>query len=111
MGPFDGAGMGTPWGSSMSPTKAVHCEASMSEIPASSTLNRVGGPLWNGPMMGGSANENTNSELYIAPTAGYSHLQNPGNVIQTSAGTMEMVNIPMNARTMNQCLSGGKRKK
>jgi len=131
MGPYDGAGMGTPWGSGIPPTMRVPCEASYTAIPpngASDNLNRVGGPLWDGPktplgMMGGgspaiadaSASQsvmNPNSEWYIAPTAGYTHLRSPSDVIVTAAQTYEMVNVPENARILNPaCLkTGGARK-
>jgi hypothetical protein len=54
---------------------------------------------------------NPNSEWYIVPTAGYSHLQSPNDSITTAAGTLEMINIPENARIMNPaCLhTGGRR--
>jgi hypothetical protein len=55
---------------------------------------------------------NPNSEWYIAPTAGYTHLRSPSDVIVTAAQTYEMVNVPENARIMNPaCLkTGGARK-
>jgi hypothetical protein len=57
---------------------------------------------------------NPNSEFYIVPKAGYTHLEKPSDVIYTSAGTLEMINIPENARTMNPaCLKtgGGRRRR
>jgi len=131
MGPYDGTVQGPPWGAAISPTMRVPCEASYTAVPpngASDTLNRVGSSLWDGPtkplgMMGGGnpavANasmsqpvSNPNSEWYIVPTAGYSHLQSPNDSITTAAGTLEMINIPENARTMNPaCLhTGGRRR-
>jgi len=49
-----------------------------------------------------------NSLALTAPTAGYSHLTGANGVINTSTGTNLMVNIPENARAMNQdCLKTG----
>uniref|UniRef100_A0A6C0KNC1 Uncharacterized protein n=1 Tax=viral metagenome TaxID=1070528 RepID=A0A6C0KNC1_9ZZZZ len=131
MGPADGTVQGPPWGAAISPTMRIPCEASYTAVPpngASDTLNRVGSSLWDGPtkplgMMGGGnpavANasmsqpvSNPNSEWYIVPTAGYSHLQSPNDSITTAAGTLEMINIPENARIMNPaCLhTGGRRR-
>jgi len=118
IGEFDGAGMGTPWGSGLAPTAHVPCEASRTAIPdsgAAGTLNRIGGPLWDGPakseMLGGAyaaVADASNSLGLTQPTAGYSHLKGPADIIVTAAGTYEMVNIPENARVMNQaCLKTG----
>jgi hypothetical protein len=50
----------------------------------------------------------SNSLGLTQPTAGYSHLKGPADIIDTAAGTYEMVNIPENARVMNQaCLKTG----
>jgi hypothetical protein len=57
--------------------------------------------------------DNPNSEFYIVPKAGYTHLDKPSDVIYTAAGTLEMINIPENARMMNPaCLKtgGGRRR-
>jgi hypothetical protein len=135
MGPFDGAGMGTPWGSGIAPTMAVPCEASRSAIPdsgAANTLNKVGGPLWDtaarpagsqlggGEAVAGNAAPTSWSEpaatsqaaSITVPTAGLTHLRSPDDAIQTAAGTLEMINVPMNGRIMNPaCLkTGGGRK-
>ena len=120
MGEPDGVAMGTPWGSGLAPTAHVPCEASRSAIPLSGAdggLNHIGSELWTGSpkselMTGGASAEN--SLALTQPTAGYSHLQSPGDIIQTAAGTNEMINIPENARVMNQaCLKtgGGKSRK
>lgn len=136
MGPFDGAGMGTPWGSGIAPTMAIGCEASRSAIPdsgAANVLNKVGGPLWDSPQnpaggqrgggeaVAGNAAPVSWSEpaatsqaaSITVPTAGMTHLRNPDDAIQTAAGTLEMINVPMNGRIMNPaCLkTGGGRKR
>lgn len=136
MGSFDGAGMGTPWGSGIAPTMAVPCEASRTAIPdsgAANILNKVGGPLWDsaahpaggqrggGEAVAGNAAATSWSEpaatsqaaSITVPTAGMTHLRSPDDVIQTGAGTLEMINIPMNGRIMNPaCLTtGGGRKR
>ena len=136
MGPFDGAGMGTPWGSGIAPTMAIGCEASRTAIPdsgAANVLNKVGGPLWDSPenpaggQRGGGAAVAGNAAAtswsepaatsqaasITVPTAGMTHLRNPDDVIQTGAGTLEMINVPMNGRIMNPaCLTtGGGRKR
>lgn len=124
---FDGSdlsGMGTPWGSARAAVEPVPCEASRSAIPdsgAAGVLNKVGGPLWDGPVPGrgqmGGANpaiaSAADSAVYEAPTAGYTHLRNGGDSFQTAAGTYEMINVPENARVMSQaCLkTGGGRKR
>jgi hypothetical protein len=135
MGSFDGAGMGTPWGSGIAPTMAIPCEASRSAIPdsgAANVLNKVGGPLWDtaarpagsqlggGEAVAGNAAATSWSEpaatsqaaSITVPTAGLTHLRNPDDSIQTAAGTLEMINVPMNGRIMNPaCLTtGGGRK-
>ena len=97
------------------------------------TLNKVGGYLWDSPkqsggaylsgsdihgayasMNSGAARVGTDTPSVSVPTAGYTQLSGGGqSVIQTGAGTYEMVNAPMNAREMNQaCLKtgGGRRK-
>jgi len=129
---FDGSdmsGMGTPWGSARAADVHVPCEASRSVIPdsgAADMLNKVGGPLWDGPMPGqfgqsgrgqqGGANpaiaNAADSAVYEVPTAGYTHLRTGADSIQTSAGTLEMINVPENARVMSAaCLkTGGSRK-
>jgi hypothetical protein len=135
MGPFDGAGMGTPWSSGIAPTAAIPCEASRSAIPdsgAANILNKVGGPLWDSPARpagsqsggGGAVAGNAAATSWsepastsqaasiTVPTAGLTHLRSPDDVIPTSAGTYEMINIPENGRIMNPaCLkTGGGRK-
>lgn len=120
---FDGSdlsGMGTPWGSARAAVEPVPCEASRSAVPdsgAAGVLNKVGGPLWDSPRpQQGGANpaiaSAADSAVYEAPTAGYTHLRNPSDSIQTAAGTYEMVNVPENARVMSAaCLkTGGGRK-
>jgi len=135
IGPPDGAGMGTPWGSGIPPTMAIPCEASRTAIPpdnASDNLNKRGSDIWDGPapppgemkgMSGGAYTAeasaasslnvaNPNSEFYIVPKAGYTHLEKPSDVIYTAAGTLEMINIPENARMMNPaCLKTGGRRR
>jgi hypothetical protein len=137
IGKPDGAGMGTPWGSGIPPTMRVPCEASRTAIPpdnASDTLNKRGSANWDGPvpppgdmagMSGGAYTAqasaasslnvaNPNSEFYVVPKAGYTHLEKPSDVIYTAAGTLEMINIPENARMMNPaCLKtgGGRRRR
>jgi hypothetical protein len=124
---FDGSdlsGMGTPWGSARAAVESIPCEASRSAIPdsgAAGLLNKVGGPLWDGPVpgrgqMGGAypaMASAADSAVYEAPTAGYTHLRNPGDSFQTAAGTYEMINVPENARVMSAaCLkTGGGRKR
>jgi hypothetical protein len=124
---FDGSdlsGMGTPWGSARAAVEHVPCEASRTAIPdsgAAGMLNKVGGPLWDGPVlprgqMGGAypaTASASDSAVYEAPTAGYTHLRNPGDSFQTAAGTYEMINVPENARVMSAaCLkTGGGRKR
>jgi hypothetical protein len=136
MGSFDGAGMGTPWGSGIAPTMAIPCEASRSAIPdsgAANVLNKVGGPLWDtavrpagsqlggGEAVAGNAAATSWSEpaatsqaaSITVPTAGLTHLRSPDDAIQTAAGTLEMINVPMNGRIMNPaCLTtgGGRRR-
>ena len=126
---FDGSdmsGMGTPWGSGRAADVHMPCEASRSAIPdsgAADMLNKVGGPLWDGPVPGqsgrgqqGGANpaiaNAADSAVYEVPTAGYTHLRTGADSIQTSAGTLEMINVPENARVMSAaCLkTGGSRK-
>ena len=129
--------MGTPWGSAMAPTMAIPCEASRSAIPdsgAANTLNKVGGPLWDtaarpaGSQLGGGEAVAGNAALtswsepastsqaasITVPTAGLTHLRSPDDVIPTAAGTLAMINVPMNGRIMNPaCLKtgGGRRRK
>jgi len=122
---FDGSnmsGMGTPWGSGRAADVHVPCEASRSVIPdsgAADMLNKVGGPLWDGQSgrgQQGGANpaiaNAADSAVYEVPTAGYTHLRTGADSIQTSAGTLEMINVPENARMMSAaCLkTGGSRK-
>lgn len=127
---FDGSdmtGMGAPWASGRAADVAIPCEASRSAIPdsgAAGVLNKVGGPLWDGSMLGQSGRGNmqgganpaianaADSAVYEVPTAGYTHLRNGADSIQTAAGTLEMINVPENARVMSAaCLkTGGGRK-
>jgi len=131
MGSFDGAGMGTPWGSGIAPTMRIPCEASYSAVPdsgAAGVLNKVGGPLWDsaarpaGSQLGGGAAvagnaaptswsepaSTSQAASITVPTAGLTHLRTPEDVIQTGAGTLEMINVPMNGRIMNPaCLKTG----
>jgi len=104
---------GTPWASGYSPVSSIGCEASRSVVPdssASNTLNKVGGPLWDGPKVGGGAESAAPFE--ILKTAGYTQLSGPDSAINTSAGTKLMINYPADARIMNPaCLkTGGSRK-
>ena len=120
---FDGSnltGVGAPWGSARASVEHVPCEASRSSVPdsgAAGMLNKTGGPLWDGPRQMGGANpaiaSALSSAVYEAPTAGYTHLRNGADSIQTSAGTLEMINVPQHARMMSPaCLkTGGSRRK
>jgi hypothetical protein len=79
---------------------------------ASDTLNVQGGYLWSGK--GGAQHSMTPSPLDVmAPTARYTQLENPGDVLQSAAGTNIMINKPMGSSEMNPaCLKtgGGRRK-
>ena len=118
---------GTPWSGSLAPTASIPCEASRSTmIPGGATgsLNAVGSSLWDGPVpprgqMGGShtpadITQAHNPLAYNAQTAGYTQLSGnmQQNAIATSAGTLAMINTPLDARSMNpDCLkTGGGRK-
>jgi hypothetical protein len=139
MGAFDGVGMGAPWGSGRGPIDTFPCEASRSAIPpsgASGSLNTVGGPLWDGPVlpkgqMGGrrmkggaapvtdsymlgpaptSSTTTSSSPSEMVPTARY--MDNPaGGPIVSSAGTNIMIHKPINYAEMNPACKGGARKK
>ena len=122
MGPPDGTVSGFPGGAGIAGTMALPCEASRSAIPpsgAGGNLNRVGGDLWDGgksPLLSGGAYPAVataaNSEVYTAPTAGYTQLNgSPAGVITTAAGTNLMVNFPADGRAMSPaCLKTGGRR-
>ena len=106
---------GAPWGSTYPTLTHVGCEATRSMNPpsgAADTLNVQGGYLWSGK--GGAQQAMTPSPLYVmAPTARYTQLGGPGDVIHSAAGTNIMINKPMGSSEMNPaCLKtgGGRRK-
>lgn len=100
---------GYPGGASYPPVTSIGCTgASSVAIPASGSdgiLNKVGGPLWDGPhtsglQRGGAVLTGSPYELGLTEkTAGYSSLV-PGahGVIQTGAGTLVSVNVPTDGR-------------
>jgi len=106
---------GTPWGTTYPVVSHIPCEATRSMNPpsgAADTLNVQGGYLWSGK--GGAQQAMTPSPLDVmAPTARYTQLENPGDLIHSSAGTNIMINKPMGSLEMNAaCLKtgGGRRK-
>jgi len=106
---------GTPWGTTYPTVTHIPCEATRSMNPpsgAADTLNVQGGYLWSGK--GGAQQAMTPSPLDVmAPTARYTQLENPGDVLQSAAGTNLMINKPMGSNEMNPaCLKtgGGRRK-
>lgn len=105
---------GAPWGSSYATMASVGCEGTRSINPpsgAADTLNVQGGYLWSGK--GGAQQAMTPSPLeLVAPTARYTQLGGPEDVIQSVAGTNIMINKPMGSSEMNPaCLkTGGSRK-
>ena len=131
MGEFDGAGMGTPWGSGLAPTAHVPCEASNTPVPdsgAANTLNMRGSSLWDGPVgvkgqLGGGQvslpalvtwpnhGAGSGSPSEMVPTARYTDNAEPG--ITTAAGTKLMIHTPLNWPEMNPaCVkTGGGRKR
>jgi hypothetical protein len=114
---------GTPWSGGLAPTASIPCEASRSTMMpggATGSLNAVGSSLWDGPVpprgqIGGAAapadiTQAFNPLAYNAPTAGYTQLSGnmQQNAIATSAGTLAMINTPLDARSMNpDCLKTG----
>ena len=100
-----GAGIvgGYPGGASYAPMTHIGCTGSIgSEIPdsgAADSLNRVGGPLWDGPKTSGLQRGGAYELGETLKTAGYSSLQ-PGahGVFPTAAGTLASVNVPMDGR-------------
>jgi hypothetical protein len=100
-----GAGIvaGYPGGASYAPITNIGCTGSSgSEIPDSGSadnLNRTGGPLWDGPKTSALQRGGAYELGETLKTAGYSSLQPGANgVIQTSAGTLLSVNVPIDGR-------------
>ena len=100
---------GFPGGASYPPIGSIGCTGPSSvDIPASGSdgiLNRVGGPLWDGPhtsglQRGGAVLTGSPYELGLTEkTAGYSSLVPGANgIIQTGAGTLVSVNVPTDGR-------------
>jgi hypothetical protein len=103
---------GYPGGASYPPVTSIGCTAPSSvDIPASGSdgiLNRVGGPLWDGPptsglQRGGSGAAVLTGSPYelglTEKTAGYSSLvPGAGGVIHTAAGPLLSVNVPSDGR-------------
>jgi len=97
---------GFPGGATYPPVNSIGCTGSSSvPIPASGAdgmLNKTGGQLWDGPhtsalQRGGAYESAALSETL--KTAGYSSLQPGANgVIQTGAGTLVSVNVPIDGR-------------
>ena len=120
---------GTPWGTTYGPVSHVPCEASRTAIPpdgASNTLNRVGGPLWDGKdgilQRGGAATTPVGEPVMpptgpdtvglVVPTARYT-VNPPGmDPIRSAAGTNIELRVPQDWTQMNPaCLkTGGARK-
>jgi len=103
---------GYPGGASYPPVASIGCTGSSSvDIPASGSdgiLNRVGGPLWDGPKTSGLQRGGSGAAVLTGSpyelgltekTAGYSSLV-PGTngVIQTAAGGLLSVNVPSDGR-------------
>jgi hypothetical protein len=100
-----GAGIvaGYPGGASYAPMTHIGCTGSSgSEIPdsgAADSLNRTGGPLWDGPKTSALQRGGAYELGETLKTAGYSSLQPGANgVIQTAAGTLVSVNVPTDGR-------------
>ena len=100
-----GAGIvaGYPGGASYAPMTHIGCTGSSgSEIPDSGSadnLNRIGGPLWDGPKTSALQRGGAYELGETLKTAGYSSLQPGANgVIQTGAGTLVSVNVPTDGR-------------
>ena len=116
-----GAGIvaGYPGGASYAPMTSIGCTGSSgSEIPdsgAADSLNRTGGYLWDGPKTSALQRGGAYELGETLKTAGYSSLQ-PGahGVIQTGAGTLLSVNVPVDGRIAGGACGmqkGGKRRK
>jgi hypothetical protein len=121
---------GAPWATSYAPISSIPCEASRQPIPdsgAANSLNKVGGPLWDGPvpekgvMLGGASpapitwanNDATSgSPSLMVPTARYTDNAPNTPPIVSAAGTNIMIHKPLNYPEMNPaCLkTGGSRK-
>jgi hypothetical protein len=115
----------------MMPVMSIPCEGSRTAIPApmsSGQLNTRDSYLWDGPkgtagdipsQFGGGAYQGADaasaSPYEIVPTARYTQLEKPSDIIQTAAGTNVMINTPINNKewttTCLKPLSGGRRKK
>ena len=100
-----GAGIvaGYPGGASYAPMTHIGCTGSSgSEIPdsgAADTLNRTGGPLWDGPKTSALQRGGAYELGETLKTAGYSSLVPGANgVIPTAAGTLLSVNVPTDGR-------------
>jgi hypothetical protein len=94
---------GYPGSASYAPMTHVGCTGSSgSVIPdsgAADSLNRTGGSLWDGPKTSGLQRGGAYELGETLKTAGYSSLQPGANgVIQTGAGTLLSVNVPMAGR-------------
>jgi hypothetical protein len=94
---------GYPGGASYAPMTSIGCTGSSgSEIPdsgAADSLNRTGGPLWDGPKTSALQRGGAYELGETLKTAGYSSLQPGANgVIQTGAGTLLSVNVPTDGR-------------
>jgi hypothetical protein len=100
-----GAGIvsGYPGGASYAPMTPIGCTGSSgSEIPdsgAADSLNRTGGPLWDGPKTSALQRGGAYELGETLKTAGYSSLVPGANgVIPTAAGTLLSVNVPTDGR-------------
>lgn len=94
---------GFPGAASYAPMTSIGCTGSSgSEIPdsgAAGMLNRVGGYLWDGPKTSGLQRGGAYELGLTEKPAGYSSLQPGANgVIQTGAGTLLSVNVPVDGR-------------
>jgi len=92
--------------------------ASSVAIPASGaadSLNKVGSSLWDGPATSALQRGGGEGSVYqlgqTQPTAAWTKLDgSPDSVFQTSAGTLESVNIPLDGRMAGNCgMRGGRR--
>jgi len=100
-----GAGIvaGYPGGASYAPMTNIGCTGSSgSEIPdsgAADSLNRTGGPLWDGPKTSALQRGGAYELGETLKTAGYSSLVPGANgVIPTAAGPLLSVNVPTDGR-------------
>lgn len=107
---------GFPGGASYPPVQSIGCTApSTVEIPpsASGTINRVGGPLWDGPPISALQSGGGGYQLgETLKTAAYTMLDGrEGSVIPSNSGVPLAAVIPVDGRTSGQtpCQKGGKR--